>query len=210
MFNDSSPPRGYASLETYGASDGAQAGARLRNAHDLLDWMNSYRAGLREEVLAELSPELRKTLETAPRTAWITIEEDSAFLDGVLAVLGRREAKQMWRAYAARFVETPLVRSLFEGTRRLLGLDVGGMARQVPRIWGQSFRGVGDMEAIPQDDASLVIMLTELHPLMLRNPAYLILFEGMFAGLFDLMKSSPNIEVTRAPETGSATFVLCW
>jgi hypothetical protein len=142
--------------------------------------------GTRELVLGALSPELRTVFETAPRTSWIPLEQDAAFVDAIVDRLGLGLSRELWTRYTARFAQSPMQRALFDGATRLFGLSVGSLVKILPRIWTTSYRGAGQLDAHEAGDNWRLLHITDMHPAMCERAGYLILLRAMFEGMYEL------------------------
>lgn len=160
--------------------------ARVRNAQDLLVHLEERNEGTRAKILSRLSEPLRETIETAPRTSWIPIEDDARFVDALIEYFGPAGAESMWCEYSARFVSTPLQRALFDGAARIFGLTVGGLVRIIPRVWSTAYRDAGTVELQDADENSKLLVIRDMHPEMCSRTGYLILLRGLFRGMYKL------------------------
>lgn len=165
-----------------------EATARIRNAQDLLVFMDDHQPGSAEGVLGLLDPRLRELLETASRTLWIPLADDARFVDATIDFFGHYRAEELWLAYTSRFVQTPLQRALFDGAIRVFGLSVGTFVRIIPRVWSTSFRGAGRIDVDEHGDAWRRLHLLNMHPAMCVRPGYVILLRGLFRGMYRLAK----------------------
>jgi hypothetical protein len=163
--------------------------ARIRNAQDLLVFIEAEHPGAREAILSLVRPELREALETASRTTWIPLEEDANFVDAVIAHFGSRAAEELWLDYAARFVKTPLQRALFDGAIRIFGLSVGTFVRIIPRVWSTSYRGAGEVDVSDKGEGWQRLEIRDMHPAMTDRNGYAILLRGLFRGMYRMAKN---------------------
>ncbi len=186
------------------------AAARARNVFDLLEFVGEYRSGAKARVEARLAPDVVAELAAATRTSWLAIERDSMVVDSVVEEFGSAGSIEMWRAFTRRFSESKYVRPLFETAVRLGGLKLRTMAEQTPRIWDASFRDVGEMEVIDQDDRSMVVMLTDVHPVLMEHAGYSLLLQGMYRGLHDMTKSEDRMEFRQDVGLRMFQIILYW
>lgn len=170
------------------------AAARVRNAQDLLVYMDTWRPGLRAQVLANAPDDVRVGIVDAGRTAWVPIEIDARFVKAIIDTLGREDAQLLWRDYTGRFAETPLQRSLIEGAKRLFGFDVAGIVKVVPSIWSNSFRDAGKVWIGRPIENSIDLEIEDLPAPMVAHDGYFILLEGLFRGLYRLVGREENVE----------------
>ena len=148
--------------------------------------MDANYPGTRELVLGALTPEIRNLFETAPRTAWIPLEQDAIFVDAIVGRLGAGLSSEIWTNYTSRFVESPLQRALFDGASRLFGVSVGTFIRITPRVWTTSYRGAGEVDVTEAGDTWRRLHITDMHPAMCSRPGYMILLKAMFRGMYRL------------------------
>lgn len=177
---------------------------------DLLEFVGDYRDGAKARIESRLPPDLLEELATATRTAWLPIERDAMVVDSVVQEFGRAGSIEMWRTFTARFSQTKYVKPLFDTAVRLRGLSLRTIARQTPRIWDTSFRDVGEMDVIEQDDRSMVVMLTETHPVLLEQEGYSLMLQGLYLGLHDMTKTDNRMEFRADPRLRLFQLILHW
>lgn len=171
-----------------------EPGVAARNAQDLWTFLEVFRPGLQARVRERLPHATLETLDGTIRTAWIKLDLDRHFVDAIITELGEEGAAELWRSFTRRFLANPFVRPFFEATKRLLGLSILSVARQSPRMWDASFRNAGEMTAIEQDDDSVVLLLTDLHPWLMDHEGYMIAIPSMYRGLYDILGREPNMQ----------------
>ena len=179
------------------------ATARIRNAQDLLVFMEEFEPGSVERCRKHCSPELLELLDHASKTTWIPLETDAEFVDAVVATYGEDRAEELWFEYSTRFVQTPLMRALFDGAVRLFGLSVGSLLKIVPRIWGTSYREAGEVEFERTSKYTGTLVMRDLPDAMNDRRGYYILLRGMFRGLYRLTRTREDFDfrhVVRAAE----------
>jgi hypothetical protein len=181
---------------------------RVHNPSDLLRWLDRSRPSLAAKVRRELDPAVLDRIEHGPRLAWLPLTDDVQFLGAIHRQLGRDGCVQLWREYLRTLVETPLLKGLFEAAVRTFGLNVATGVKAVPKVMGSSFRDCGELEAIRQDDGSMVLMHTDAPELFFAQPVYLALFEGLYAGLYDLIGRPPALEFDARPATRTIIVVF--
>ena len=162
--------------------------ARIRNAQDLLIFVEARNPGSSGKILELLRPEVRELMQSAPRGLWIPLKQDAHFVDSIIAHYGQAGAEEMWLDYSARFVETPLQRALFDGAIRLFGLSVGTFVRIIPRVWSTSFRGAGEIDVSEKGQGWRRLHLVGMHPQMCERSGYVILLRGLFRGMYRMAK----------------------
>lgn len=185
--------------------------ARIRNAQDLLVFMESEYPGSREATLSRLRPDLREAMETASRTSWIPLEEDAQFVDAVVDYFGPEPAEDMWLDYSSRFVKTPLQRALFDGAIRIFRLSVGTFVRIIPRVWSTSYRGAGTVDVSEKGDNWQRLRIADMHPAMTARDGYAILLRGMFRGMYRLAKDdNEDFDMSFDPTQGVLQAEFRW
>ena len=187
----------------------AEPASRVRNAQGLWVWMDRYQPGLQARVRERLPPDIADVLDNGVRTAWIPLDRDRLFVHAVIDTLGREGAKQMWRRYAARYADESFIKPIFEATVRIFGLDVRAFCKSVVKIYRSEFRGMGDMDLIDQDDDSLVLMVTDVPAQMFERDAYIVMFEGMFTGMYDVAGiPDPRLSIRWDEDQGFVQIIL--
>ena len=160
--------------------------ARVRNAQDLLVFMEPRDPGSVEAVLSTLAPAVREVVESSPRTRWIPLEHDARFVDAIIGHYGVDGSVELFRDYTARFTESPLQRAIFEGARRIFGLSVGTFVRIMPRVWATSYKGAGQVDASEKGDHWQRVEIRDMHPAMCTGRGYAIMLRGLFHGMYRL------------------------
>ena len=177
---------------------------------DLLEFIGDYREGAKGRIESRLPADLVRELEAATRTSWLPIERDCLVVDSVVQEFGRKGAIDMWRAFTRRFSETKFIKPLVGTATRLGGLTLRTVARQTPRIWETSFRDLGEMDVIDQDDRSMVVMLTNAHPTLFEHEGYGLLLQGMYLGLHDMTRTEDRMEFRQDPGLRLFQLILHW
>ncbi len=173
---------------------------RVRNAKALWDFLEKHEEGLQARVRAHAPEGLIDDIVDSPRAGWLPLERDRDFVLAIIAALGSREAAiGLWRKFAVVWKDEPLIRPIYEACVRVFGLDVMAFSRIVSRFYGTEYRGMGVMEAIQQDDDSMVVIINEMPRAMFEDDAYVIVFLGMFEGMCDVALS-PAPKVTAIPD----------
>lgn len=183
---------------------------RVRNAKALWDFLGKYEEGLRERVRAHAPDGLIDEIESAPRAGWLSLEKDRACVLAIIEALGSREASiALWRKFAVVWKDEPLIRPIYEACVRVFGLDVLAFSRIISRFYGTEYRGMGVMEAIRQDDDSMVVIINEMPRPMFEGDAYQIVFLGMFEGMCDVALSpAPKVTAISNVDQGLMQIVL--
>ncbi len=178
-------------------SHGRCAKIRAGNAHDFFAFVDDFRPGSAEAVERALPAAVRQRIFDVSRIAWIDAADDVQLIEAVVAHLGPTEAKHAWRTFTSQKLQkSPLVRTLVEGAVRVFGLDVGTMLRVFPRGYAQSYRDVATLE-VERAEGRATVSLREVAPVVIESDAYLLQFEGVFTGLYDIALTKPDLRVER-------------
>lgn len=173
--------------------------------------MDGLHPGSRELVLSRLQPDVRHLFETGARTTWIPLEQDAVFVDAIVAGLGGDLSGELWTAYTARFVQTPLQRTFFDGAIRLFGMSVGTFVRIIPRIWTTCYRGAGELDATEVGPDWRKLQINDMHPAMCEREGYLILLRSMFRGMYQLANcDSEDFDMTFDPSARVLAVEFRW
>lgn len=183
---------------------------RVRNAKALWRFLETYEEGLQERVRGIAPEGLIEEIESAPRAGWLSLEKDRRFVLAIIEAIGSEEAAiAMWRKFAVIWKEEPLIRPIFDACVRVFGLDVMAFSRIVSRFYATEYRGMGVMEAIRQDDDSMVVMINDMPPAMFEGKAYQVVFLGMFEGMCDVALSpAPRVSAVPDAEQGFMQIIL--
>ncbi len=186
-------------------------GARLTNAQDLLLFLEeSFAPGCKAALVETLPGPVREELLHGSKVAYWPMAHDAAYVDALIEFFGEAKARAMWRAYSARLVQSPMLRALFEGSVRLLGLNVGTLARNVPRGWSMTYRNAGICSCAVLDH-EVMLDFSELHQEMTKRPlGYYLLLEETFKGLYDVVNDKPKLDYHPNPEHGALHVTFRW
>jgi len=183
--------------------------ARLRNAQDLLAFLRARDTETATVVLASVGHEVREHLEQSAGTMFWPLELDASYVDTLIAVLGEPAARELWRTYARRFLQTPLLRSLAESSLRLLGATPGTLARQFPRGWSVAYRNCGTCK-VERSPRQAIIRFEQLAPQMLNRPGYVLLLEEMVKGMHDVIAAEPDLIVHASASDLALDITVRW
>lgn len=194
-----------------GSSGSGRAPAIKRsNALEFERYLDVFRDGTRAEVRARLPPDTLKALFEGARVGWVPVAHDGLYVDAVVDVLGREQARAAWRSFTAQMLtKTPLHRTIFEGAARLFGLDVGSFVRVIPLAYRQSFRDFAELE-VEREPGRARVTMYDFAPEALAHPYYFDQFHGVFLGLFDLAKAEPDLDYRPDPDAGRLEAIFRW
>lgn len=159
---------------------------RAGTAQDTIEFLDTYRAGLRDEVLARVPPDALEAIQGSGRTAWVPVEHDVMFVNAIVEHLRSAEAVALIRASVGQHFSGPLLRTLVKGAQRIFGMTPMGLMKMVPRAWPMVYKGFGRPSFVAADDKHAILAINDAHPLAYTAEGYLASWEGIFAGIVDV------------------------
>jgi hypothetical protein len=167
---------------------------RTNNARDYLEFLGRAYPDAHRHVKATVPAAILERIERGVRTDWIPVELDGQYVDAVLGFLGPVAMRTCSREFVVQsLVRSPMMHGLFDGVRRLFGLNVGALLRVLPRGLQQSYQDAFSVEVERGDDQALVVF-DDIAPEVLRFGAYPLLWEGIFLGIYDLARATPRLD----------------
>ncbi len=167
---------------------------RTSNARDYLLFLARAYPDAHRHVKATLPAAILDRIERGVRTDWIPVELDGQYVDTVYRFLGPEVMKRTSRELLVQsLVRSPMIHGLFDGVRRLFGLNVGALLRVLPSGMKQSYQDAFTVEVERGEDQALVVF-DDIAPEVLRFAAYPVLWEGIFLGIYDLAKVEPRLD----------------
>ena len=132
------------------------------------------------------------SVELSARTDWNDLAVDRVYVAGIVSCLGEERARELWRRFTKdRFIAAPAIRALADGAVRIFGLSVGAFVRVIPLAFQQGFREVGTV-TVRLDRGEATVAIEQLAPEV--DQSYLVLFHGVFLGIYDIVGASPQLE----------------
>lgn len=169
---------------------------RASNAKDYLLFLERSYPKVGEHLRANVPAEVMRRIEEGLRTDWIPIALDGQYVDAVLAFMG----PDVMRAASRKFLvesltKSPTMRSLFEGVVNVFGVSVGGLLRIFPAAFQQSYRDAFTLK-LERGDREALAAFSDVAPEVLEFGAYVVIWEGLFLGIYDLARTPPQLELT--------------
>lgn len=183
---------------------------RARSARDALHYLDRYRPGATQEARGHIPPESLRIIEESASTAWIPIEHDRHVPRSVVAVFGEQEAVRCFAEFLPSHLESPLLRSILHGTRRMFGLSPGSFVGVAPRAWQLVYRDCMTLRVLDRGRNGAVLAMEDIAPEIMAESAYFISFEGFFSGFFGLCGVEGEVELTVESARNEAVIRFYW
>jgi hypothetical protein len=169
------------------------------------------RLGPEGERMRAAVPELMRTVEEAPRGAWLRIglnlrgveaAERAYGWDGALAFLAARVREEL---------AAPTLRGLVEGGVRLLGLEPGALVRLVPRGLAITFRDCGAWSAVRTSECSIELRASGLPKELAAQARWIESVGAAPLAMFDVCEVEGSMHLAEhRPARGSVVIEARW
>ena len=163
-----------------------EAFVRAGTAQDTMAFLDRWRPGLRDEVLAHVPPESLARIRESGRTGWVEIEHDVTFVDAIVETMGHADAVAVIRASVQSHFSGALLATLVRGAQRIFGMTPTGLMKMVPRAWPMVYKNFGQVTFSTRTPNHGVLTVHDAHPLAYTADGYLASWEGIFAGIVDV------------------------
>lgn len=186
-------------------SPSVRAGA----VQDSLDNLDEFQPGMRQAVLDRIPREVREGILAAPRSDWISIEDDHHTVDAIIALLGRQRAIEYWSFSLRRLVDRPLLRTFVAGMVNVLGRDPPVVVGLLVKGWGLAYRDMCD-PVLTSIDRQPAIRFENVAPQVREYSHYFASWDGTCRGFADIAKVRGVVHFTIAANRESAQAVFYW
>jgi hypothetical protein len=184
---------------------------RGRAALDFLDYLEGARPGARARVLARIPEPERSQIVNCPKAGWIPFECDHHIPTGLIAELGRSDAEAVWRASLSQIVRSPLLNGLLELMIKLSGLSMHSAVKMYCRGFEAAYRDVAVPRIAAARDREVVLQLDDVTPMIAQYPDYLVTFQAIMGGLFDLVgQRHGRLDFSYQPDRARIVATFTW
>jgi hypothetical protein len=187
-----------------------QPAIRLSVARDSIEFLERFRPGGREQLLAGMPAETREFIENAAGSGWLPIEHDRHVLRGHIALLGMDECRRCWRDGMAELSRKPLLSSVVSGMMRVFRQDKTKLLGVVPRGWSLVYRDFCRIEISEKRAGEVTFVCHDIAPQVWEDPEYIDCWGAVLLGLLDLAKTSGELEIEQHPELARARIRISW
>ena len=164
-------------------SSSSEGFVRAGPAQDTIAFLDAYEPGLHARVEAHVGEEAIAKLTHHGRTGWIPLEHDIVFLDGLIDLLGEREARAFFRQSVAQHFKSPLLRTLVSGAERIFGMTPHGLVKLIPRAWPMVYKDIGSPSLEKMSDTHAIVHVRDANPALAASPGYMCAWTGVFEGV---------------------------
>lgn len=183
---------------------------RASAVRDTLAFLDKFDPGAQSEVLARVPLASREAILSAPRTSWISIEDDHYTIDAIIGVFGRERAIRFWRDSLADLVERPLLGNFVSGMVRVFGRDPTRVVALFPRGWSLVFRDMCTPRLVSGAGGQPVIRFEHIAPEVGKYPNYLHSWHGSCQGFAHIARVQGTVAFTVSPDLSVAEAKFFW
>lgn len=176
---------------------------------DSLDNLDHFESGSREAVLSRLPAATRETILEAPRSDWVSIEDDHYTVDAIVDLFGRPRAIDYWCYSLRRLVDRPLLRSFVGGMVNVLGRDPAVVVSLFVKGWGLAYRDLCD-PVLTTVDGQPAIRFEHVAPEVQHYTNYFASWDGTCRGFGDIARVRGQVRFSIAPQRDWAQAVFYW
>jgi hypothetical protein len=177
--------------------------------HDSLDNLDQFEPGTRQAVLDRIPPETREEILAAPRSDWISIEDDHHTVDSIIALLGRERAIEYWCYSLRRLVDRPLLRTFVAGMVNVLGREPPVVVGLLVKGWALAYKDMCD-PVLTTVDGQPAIRFENVAPQVREYSNYFASWDGTCRGFADIARVRGVVRFTVAPNREWAEAVFYW
>jgi hypothetical protein len=182
---------------------------RAGAVRDSLENLEHFEPGARDAVLARLPAACRETVLSAPRSDWISIEDDHHAVDAIVELFGRARAIDYWCYSLRRLVDRPLLRSFVGGMVNVLGRDPPVVVSLFVKGWGLAYRDLCE-PVLTTVDGQPAIRFEQVAPEVQLYTNYFASWDGTCRGFADVARVRGEVRFTVAPARDWAQAVFYW
>jgi len=90
--------------------------------------------------------------------------------------------------------EGPVLKPMFAGLRRMLGITPLALLRLAPRLWSTIYRGCGDLH-LEQQEGRHAVVLEGMPPVLAASPPYFVGVSGVIDACFVLTRRTGTVDL---------------
>ncbi len=165
--------------------------------------------GVAARVNERLGEPTRQALAAVRPDDWAPVELDVALTCAIYDVVGEQGLRRANREVFLDAVEGPVLKPLFAGLQRMLGLTPLALLRLGPRLWNTIYRDCGDLE-IEQRDGTHAIVLERAPDVVLVAPSYFVGVAGVIDACFFLTRRTGTVEVATDETNRRVRWRVAW
>jgi hypothetical protein len=170
----------------------AEPAVRARSAQQAYEALDAFRPGTRDRV-RDLAPEQVAAIEASIPSAYLPLSVDGPFVMSLVKTLGEEEAERFWRGFVVGHVRSPGLRPIIDTAVRLFGVNPGTFFWALTKGLDQSYRDFG-VKRLERDASFARFTLSDVHPEVMRYPAYFVCLRAVCGAMIDLARSSWTLD----------------
>lgn len=184
---------------------------RARFCQEWLAFAETQEEPWRSRFLGGIDREMRETIESASRVAWLPLSFHVKLADVLQESFGAVRAHAYYRRAFVASLSGPILGPLVRTGTRVLGVSIPSFVRWVGRGYEASFRNAGELagEVLGPDRAKLIYR--GLPPICTSSDGWMLSSQGSAYGAYDLcgVEGVVRIDLSRRSE-GWMTLALEW
>lgn len=183
---------------------------RARSSQDTLVFLESFRPGARDEVLARLAPASREAITGALPSSWVPMTDDAAMGREILAHLGPDDTRSFFIGHITHHLDSPLLAATVRTAITLFGLTPASLVKWMPKAIGTVYRDVCQIH-IEQLEAQRAVYRYEVSSdAFLHEPVSAIIVEATAHALMNIARSEGDVQVRRDLAKRRFTIAMRW
>lgn len=152
-----------------------------------------------------------QTVADAPRTAYLPLGVQLEIMAAIDRRLGRPAYLEFCAENFGRTVETPLVRTIFDGATRIFGVGPTGIFKVFRKAWSMMSEGCGDVDLVTLSPSETRIVVEALPVDEKHIDLFVQGFAYTFRGVFDVFDVQGEMKlVSFDRHARKATYLGSW
>ena len=147
------------------------------------------------DAIREAAAESIDTVERALRSSWLPLAIQLDILRQVDRQLGRDGYADFCQRHLIRTIETPLVKTVFDGAVRLFGVGPEAVFKVFRRSWAMMSSDAGEVNLLEMSADALRIEVRELPLEEAQATLFIEGFAATFSGVFRLFELDGKTEL---------------
>jgi hypothetical protein len=160
---------------------------RASFCQEWLTFMETQEDPWRSRFLAAIDPELRETIESSSRVAWLPLAIHVKLADILQESFGAARAHTYYRRAFASSLTGPILGSLVRTGAAILGVSVPTFVRWAPRGWGAAFRNAGGLEGEVLGPNRATVTYVGLPKICTASDGWMLSAQGSVYGVYDIL-----------------------
>ncbi len=165
--------------------------------------------GVRDRVLARLTPEVVHRIEEASRVDWIPIPVILEFSRIVREETDEEGVRAWGKAATSLSLDTPLLRPILQGATAIFGRDPQRLYKALPTAWTAVFKDCGTLSVEAGEEGCIRIAVRDM-PASVRERDFLLACAAGFEVVLEQCRVQGRCELEHAERAEAPRFVVRW